>query len=512
MISPGIPPRGAPERRFTFWFIAEGGAKYPIYGPPEEVSLGQITATRLLPHGHAFFVTPSFLVAEPERAYGLLKWFVGKHAEASLGTWKLVCAFNIREYLLDLAIEKSVERDEVKAEYHGQAREDAIMEERGLSYASCKIRFQLHDLVVQMLSPKDITLYSDGCDSDMVDEFLSPIIYSDRFIDADDEEALVGWFAGWAMCKLGQFRKFTVVGTGPKSEKRALRKKILTTGAGSPDKIRQSFRDHPALKLPNTASTHTEPSGLHGTVLEALTNVETQEAMIERPNSTAIPPSVATSKASKIDPNEIKVRGRAANLPNAPAGLPANHLLPLGLVGHEVTSSSKSSETAGKLRNHTITTPIETSAASPREDADVEMPEGGVVGPVAISPASPPRDSDDEIFIEETSIAGPGTAALRRDAAPILPVRGSDFLPSPLDSIGDERPNSQEDEEMIEVGSSTSAEKSEIGETVVKEIKYEATTTWYNRHYKEGRGWEHIYVESWEKAWKYLAVKEGAPS
>jgi hypothetical protein len=42
----------------------------------------------------------------------------------------------------------------------------------------------------------------------------------------------------------------------------------------------------------------------------------------------------------------------------------------------------------------------------------------------------------------------------------------------------------------------------------VKEIKYEATTTWYKRWYKERNGWEHIYVDSWDKEWRYFGVKK----
>lgn len=47
----------------------------------------------------------------------------------------------------------------------------------------------------------------------------------------------------------------------------------------------------------------------------------------------------------------------------------------------------------------------------------------------------------------------------------------------------------------------------EKGEVRPKEIKYEATTTWYTRWYQEGKGWEHVYVESSEKAFKYLGVR-----
>jgi hypothetical protein len=34
----------------------------------------------------------------------------------------------------------------------------------------------------------------------------------------------------------------------------------------------------------------------------------------------------------------------------------------------------------------------------------------------------------------------------------------------------------------------------------LKEVKFEATTTWYKRVQKEGGGWEHIRVEGFEAA------------
>jgi hypothetical protein len=53
-----------------------------------------------------------------------------------------------------------------------------------------------------------------------------------------------------------------------------------------------------------------------------------------------------------------------------------------------------------------------------------------------------------------------------------------------------------------------SVEDGEIEEVVreLKEVKFEATTSWYRKEVKEGRGWEHIRVEGFEAAAKTLGI------
>ena len=55
-----------------------------------------------------------------------------------------------------------------------------------------------------------------------------------------------------------------------------------------------------------------------------------------------------------------------------------------------------------------------------------------------------------------------------------------------------------------------SVEDGEVEEVVkeknFEEVKFEATTTWYKKVVKEGRGWDHIRVEGWEGANRSLGV------
>ena len=392
-----------------------------MYGPPEGSKPGQITATRLLPHGHAFFLTPSFLISEPDKAYSLIRWFKGKFAKSTPGTWKLVCAHNIREYLLDIAIEKSAERDEIEAELQGQARKDAIMEEKGLGYAICALRFQMHELVVEMLSQPITEGYSDY-DSDMLDESTSPIIYADEFVDANDEQALVTWFAGWAMCKLNQFRKFTVVGTAPRSEKRAVRRVVAARPESSkvdervtplswkskkvskpelskenerstspkPSKRPKSpkagkrFRDHPTISSvepSNIASTPVKGHERRTSAAESLASAAKLRALavaakLSSSNPSSAPASPPPLRAPEDNPIELKIKGLASMSPSTSA-LPTKPQLSqarsLGSLGGHAVTLPPRYHVIGTLGGHTLTLPHAISPTSPPEASDSEL-------------------------------------------------------------------------------------------------------------------------------------------
>ena len=496
-----------------------------MYGSPEGSIPGQLTATRLLPHGHAFFLTPSFLIAEPERAYQLLIWFQGKHANTTPGTWKLVCAYNIRQYLLDLAIEKSAEKDEVEAEYQGQARKDSIMEERGLGYTTCLLRFQMHDAVVKMLSQSRSEFCWDNDSSDIADEFMSPIIYADKFIEVDDEQALVTWFASWAMCKLDLFRKFTVVGTAPKSEKKAVRRKQVTLRAQPPRlgetvKGSRGFRDHPAisaasgpLEISPTSSKNSDDEMLvESASVPGRGNAIT--AAIEM--SPASPPNDSDVEMSIDSPS---VSGRDTVAPKQATVAPISH------GGTSIPSPPQLDYQSD-----------ERPTSASRSRAGIQPDERGrrlvpfsVRPDCADRPVFIPKDDDENHQHPNHRAAGgevnngnvarqeDSDVANRSDTVNDLDTRMEiKFQTSaPGDSNLNDRNRSDPlnnsnmmdiDSPAVEEGEITSG-GDEKHEVTIKEIKYEATTMWYQRRYKEGKAWEHIYVDSCDKAMKYLGVK-----
>lgn len=221
------------KKDFSFWCISSGDTVYPLYPSQcygvDQSSLGQISATRLFPQGCAMLLTPSFLVAEPKRAYDLAKTFKIKNEAAMPGTWKLVCAANICNYLLDLAISKVDEKDALEIANRDVPAKDAILNDAGLSFTHCETRIKLHTFFAHLGAKGLIASPTDSGSIDM-EHFLhggkeSHIIQADTFVDPDDEPALIEWFAAWTMRNLDVHRKFIVVGTGPTSAPRAHRMK-----------------------------------------------------------------------------------------------------------------------------------------------------------------------------------------------------------------------------------------------------------------------------------------------
>lgn len=211
-------------RFINFWSISDpANAKICRSLPLEDNSFGKISATRLFPLGGAVFLTPSFLVAEPEKAHQFFKWLQNK-LKVTLGTWKIVCCYNLRDYLLDLACEKAVERDDFYEIHKDKPAKDALAIKEGLSYQTCEARFAIHQDFIKVLAADT----DDTFDENNPREETSPVVYADSSIDPDDEKALVTWYAAWAMTRLDQFRRFYVLGTNSKNAERAVRMKAVS--------------------------------------------------------------------------------------------------------------------------------------------------------------------------------------------------------------------------------------------------------------------------------------------
>jgi len=213
-----------PRKTFAFWYISDSTSPYPLFPSTNYASnngsMGSITSTRLFPHGCAFLLTPSFLVSEPGYFLHLLDWFLmrekGKFYNSIKGTWKIVCCHGLSQYLLDLANSKASENKDFEFENRDKPNKDALLEEKGLDWTRCKLRYKLHKLLVDLESRLVLDSSSDEFDSDIGDDIESPIVPAPRSIDPDDEQALVSWFAGWSMQKLDTIKKFVVVGTDSK--------------------------------------------------------------------------------------------------------------------------------------------------------------------------------------------------------------------------------------------------------------------------------------------------------
>lgn len=243
------------HKMFTFWCIGDSSQPYPIFPSAEAGSLGQISVTRLLPHGHAIFLTPSLLVAEPEKARFLVGWFKNKVKKATPGTWKIVCAYDIRTYLLQLALEKALERDKFYEQNHDKPAKDALAAKRGLSYQACEARFKCHEMISDILRDSMKDRLIEAYDSHQSGDIENPIVYADESIDPDNEPSLITWFAGWSIRHLDKFRKYTVVGTNSSSYQSAVRiKNLMKEEASKPRPLPSSSTSGSSITIPQLAN------------------------------------------------------------------------------------------------------------------------------------------------------------------------------------------------------------------------------------------------------------------
>lgn len=232
------------QKRVMFWCISDSSSPYPIF--PSEYSpgyskLGRLTTTRLFPHGATILLTPSFIIAEPEKTFSLLQWFFGPLAKdgingkagkihtATSGTWKIVCCYNFINYLLEVANAKSLERDQFYEANKDKPSKDAEATQKGLGYEKCNGRYEIYNYMLNLQISNRLGPLYDDIDyyTGTADEKQSPLVFADRYIDPDDERALVEWYAGWSMGRLDLFRRFHVVGTSLENAPKASRLKEL---------------------------------------------------------------------------------------------------------------------------------------------------------------------------------------------------------------------------------------------------------------------------------------------
>lgn len=211
----------------VFWNISD--SPYPMYPSNQylrEPDMGRIRATRLFPHGCAFMLTPSLLVADPGYTYEILKWFLlgskAKYLASTSGTWKMITCHSFADYLLDLANAKVEEKEEFERLNASDPAREAKLNERGLSYSTCEMRYKLHNAFVAWEMKRTLSDLDTDSD-DALDDAYNPIGYAPESIDVNDEPRMIEWFAGWAQQRLDLYRKFVVVGTNSHSAPRATR-------------------------------------------------------------------------------------------------------------------------------------------------------------------------------------------------------------------------------------------------------------------------------------------------
>ncbi|POS72863.1 chromodomain protein-3 [Diaporthe helianthi] len=196
------------DNNYNFWrFSATKGLQQ---AQSSELSSRRLTLdvfSRIFPMGKAILVTPSFLVCEPQKTLQLFEWFFGNQTIYSSN--KLVTAFNIVDYLRDLASEANQRHAWLKQRQGTHMSELEAADERnalGLSDQDLIARAKAWSVADEWLS---VSMERNGVFSEE-----NHVIFAEKCIDPNDEQSLVNWFGWWSLEKVDQYRKFYVLGSG----------------------------------------------------------------------------------------------------------------------------------------------------------------------------------------------------------------------------------------------------------------------------------------------------------
>ncbi len=577
------------KKNFTFWYLSESSSPYPLFPSTsydfDDSTMGQLSAVRLFPHGCAFLLTPSFLLAEPHNVYQILKWFItgtggkpAKYLVSTPRTWKLVCCHGFSDYVLDLAISKADERDALESKHKDDPAKDAILDDAGLSWAECNNRFRVHTLLVEFDMKRSLESYDS--DSENADY---PFIHASKHIDLDDEKGLIDWYAGWTMRNLDMYKKFIVVGSSEMKYKGNFnarfrrtkgvvveRRKIIPA-ADSPKRPLSNFRSLSMNQQPSASPMESPQSPMSAQKRRALEIAAKLSASPVAANSSRdVDRSPFDSTPSGAAASPIGQSRRSSALANAQSPHDADDTREIAtqimdLIAEEssrnpsplntpetphnngsLANPAPNSDSTNGLRtlplpsifdgadnqpvNMDTDTPMlgfdgtgderPTSSSSNTSRSGIQSDENGCrFVPRSVRPNAsirpeisvrqgyiPPEDKDVyQIPSRRGSAAGTptnqsGLASPARASSANMDIDSDRERDRGLQKSGwaeaEPRPVSAQSQTLSE------REDGEVEEVKkeLKEVKFEATTTWYKRVQKEGGGWEHIRVEGFEAA------------
>ncbi|KAH8677504.1 hypothetical protein BX600DRAFT_129888 [Xylariales sp. PMI_506] len=175
-----------------------GGLLYPMI--PKQLDM-----TRLLPHGRAFHITPSFAISQPAQLCQFLEFFLSRPNAPYI----LVAPSNYQKYLLELVADKAQE--------HGSSRENSASIDK-------PTRQDLKDSVRAVELMNTVIETSRNGLLEEPPEHIGRISWIDEILNPDDEQSLLNYFAMWSATRLGSYRKFYVLGSSALDSKKAYRR------------------------------------------------------------------------------------------------------------------------------------------------------------------------------------------------------------------------------------------------------------------------------------------------
>lgn len=183
----------AETSKVSFWRFQEKLQRAMIKPSDQHPVEGYVPfgLSRLFPDGDAVLLTPSFLVAQPQRAQQLLSWYKNRTKRFAAHV-QLVCSSGTTKFLGAVAVEKMQERQRLQRNDPGRNFGDL-----GLAERDCDARLVIWDIISELSCAKEV----DG----------PTLVFADETIHPADEQSLANWFAYWSGSNLHQYRNFRVL-------------------------------------------------------------------------------------------------------------------------------------------------------------------------------------------------------------------------------------------------------------------------------------------------------------
>jgi len=500
----------------------------------EDFPDGQIL-TRLFPQGGTVCLTSRFFKAEPQKANQVLTWFFPKLSIAAKGTWKLVVCHNLRQYLLDLAIDSGNRRIELIKDLEKKGLDEDDIEvlaaRKGFSLEDCDRLFENYELMGKLLHFGQNDNLPD--DIEESNESNCPVVYAPKDIGLDDEPELVDHFAWWAMMNLKDHRKFIVIGTkGPEHDRQRMQSQVRSSASSaivSPSENQHMpappLRSISEIVSPNSPAevpvAHTGSHWKHKSFVPAT------ESPAEPPKE--LEPVVAVQPMIEIsgDASDIALEFIAetgASEVEAEEFLRRSHgNLPLAIRLYNIAAAAKN--TSSKVADPC---PSVQQIAAPPAGPDVIMEDAPAAALPSIESSSNGQPSLAGIITTENGAClVPSSTRLSGTVRNDINIRPGYVPPEDKEvfkvrrgegvsmSRSRSRSGSEGGDKKMSLDSScvatrevTPVTRAEDGEVMEVERKVETRPTleWYQERIDKGDDWKHIDVMDWERAFKILGI------
>lgn len=192
---------------------------------------GDVSIQPIFPAGKAFFMTPSFIVTQPQQANLFVGFFVKSYGgPEATHRGVLIVPADFEDWLVDLIVERSKKPVNKDKETH---KRDMMALDRLLEYVS--------------------RLDAPTSEEDMG----SPLVYAPKTLDASDEQSLVNWFGWWTMANMNHIGRFYVIGSRAEPADRATRQlRIVNYHSKEPDVdpkgTTKNIPEGPSRRLPES--------------------------------------------------------------------------------------------------------------------------------------------------------------------------------------------------------------------------------------------------------------------